>query len=106
MPLIDQPGAGFHYGHSTDLLGFLIARIEGAPLGGVLARRVFAPLGMSDTGFVVPSDKRARRAGLCGFDDEGHLIALAATPGGHARAERPDEHDVRVGRAGALVDAR
>jgi CubicO group peptidase (beta-lactamase class C family) len=90
LPLIDQPGAGFHYGHSTDLLGFLIARIEGAPLGRVLARRVFAPLGMSDTGFVVSSENRARRAGLCGFDAEGHLVALSETPGGHAQAERPD----------------
>jgi CubicO group peptidase (beta-lactamase class C family) len=91
LPLIDQPGAGFHYGHSTDLLGFLIARMEAAPLGQVLARRVFAPLGMNDTAFVVPAEKRIRRAGLCGFDDEGHLTALDATPGGHARAERPDD---------------
>ena len=68
LPLIDQPGAGFHYGVSTDLLGFLIARLEGAPLSAVLERRVFAPLGMRDTGFVVPRDKRHRRAGLCGFD--------------------------------------
>src|SRR4029078_2439482 len=28
LPLIDQPGAGFHYGLSSDLLGFLIARME------------------------------------------------------------------------------
>ncbi|WP_304188457.1 serine hydrolase, partial [Phenylobacterium aquaticum] len=28
LPLIDQPGAGFHYGHSADLLGLLIARME------------------------------------------------------------------------------
>ena len=33
LPLIDQPGAGFHYGLSTDLLGFLIARLEGVSLG-------------------------------------------------------------------------
>src|SRR5687767_1543109 len=33
LPLIDQPGAAFHYGHSTDLLGFLIPRMEAAPLG-------------------------------------------------------------------------
>lgn len=100
LPLIDQPGAGFHYGHSTDLLGFLIGRIEGAPLGRVLARRVFAPLGMSDTGFVVPSDKRTRRAGLCGFDDEGHLIPLTATPGGHALADRPDNMTFESGGQG------
>src|SRR6478736_3599381 len=51
LPLIDQPGATLHYGHSTDLLGLLIARIEDAPLGDVLARRIFGPLGMKDTGF-------------------------------------------------------
>ena len=37
LPLIDQPGAGFHYSISTDLLGFLIARLDGASLGEVLA---------------------------------------------------------------------
>src|SRR6185369_1141841 len=81
LPLIDQPGAGFHYGHSTDLLGFLIARMDGAPLSDVLRRRVLAPLGMVDTRFTVPPEQRVRRAGLCGFDDAGRPIALAAAPG-------------------------
>lgn len=103
LPLIDQPGAGFHYGHSTDLLGFLIARIEGAPLGAVLARRIFAPLGMRDTGFAVPPTKRVRRAGLCGFDDEGHLTALDATPGSQALAERPDDMTFESGGQGLLT---
>jgi CubicO group peptidase (beta-lactamase class C family) len=62
LPLIDQPGAGFHYGISTDLLGFLVARLDGESLGEVLARRIFGPLGMRDTGFVVSRDKRERRA--------------------------------------------
>jgi CubicO group peptidase (beta-lactamase class C family) len=90
VPLIDQPGAGFHYGLSTDLLGFLIARLEGAPLGDVLRRRVFDPLAMHDTGFAVPREKRHRRAGLCGFDGEGRLTTLNAAPGGHALADRPE----------------
>jgi CubicO group peptidase (beta-lactamase class C family) len=89
LPLIDQPGAGFHYGHSTDLLGFLVARMEDAPLGDVLQRRIFEPLAMKDTGFSVPAEKRIRRAGLCGFDAEGRLIPLQAVPGGHALPERP-----------------
>lgn len=89
LPLVDQPGAGFHYGHSTDLLGFLLARLEGAPLSTVLERRVFAPLGMDDTGFIVPAAKHNRRAGLCGFDGNGRIAALAAAPGHHALAERP-----------------
>ena len=69
LPLIDQPGATLHYGHSTDLLGLLIARMEDAPLGDVLARRIFGPLGMQDTGFTVPREKAGRRAKLYGFDE-------------------------------------
>src|SRR5438552_15030374 len=53
LPLIDQPGAGFHYGISTDLLGLLIARLEGESLGEVRARQVFAPRVKTDTDFVV-----------------------------------------------------
>ena len=90
LPLIDQPGTGFHYGHSTDLLGFLMARIEDAPLGDVLQRRIFAPLGMNDTGFSVPDGKRIRRAGPCGFNADGRLTALERMPGGHALPERPE----------------
>ena len=91
LPLIDQPGAAFHYSHSTDLLGLLIARIEDASLGDVLERRIFGPLGMKDTGFTVPSEKKVRRAGLCGFDNEGRLTALKTVPGGHALPERPED---------------
>jgi CubicO group peptidase (beta-lactamase class C family) len=90
LPLIDEPGAGFHYGASSDLLGFLLARMEGTALGAVLRRRVLDPLGMDDTDFVVPVDKRHRRAALTGFDDGGRLTTIAFAPGGHALAERPD----------------
>ena len=91
LPLIDQPGAAFHYGRSTDLLGLLIARIEDAPLGDVVQRRIFGPLGMKDTGFTVPRSKRHRRAGTYGFDDAGRLTALPAVPGGVALPERPED---------------
>jgi CubicO group peptidase (beta-lactamase class C family) len=36
---------------------------RGARLGEVLQRRVFGPLGMKDTGFIVPPEKDGRRAG-------------------------------------------
>jgi CubicO group peptidase (beta-lactamase class C family) len=100
LPLIDQPGAGFHYGISTDLLGFLVARLDGESLGEVLARRIFAPLGMRDTGFVVSREKRDRRAGLCGFDDEGRLTMLTAAPGRQALEERPDDMTFESGGQG------
>ena len=100
MPFIDQPGAAFHYGQSIYLLGFLLARLEGTSLGALLTRRVFEPLGMRDTGFSVPSSQRHRRAGLCGFDSEGKLAPLLATPGGHARKERPDGMTFEAGGGG------
>ncbi len=89
LPLIDQPGACFHYGRSSDLLGLLIARIEGAPLGDVLQRRIFGPLGMTDTGFTVPPTKQHRRVRAYGFDDAGRLTVLPVVPGGAALPERP-----------------
>lgn len=84
-----SPGRAFHYGHSTDLLGLLIARVEDTPLGEVLERRIFRPLGMADTGFTVPPEKHGRRAGAFGFDDEGRLVLRVEGPGGSFVAERP-----------------
>ena len=100
LPLIDQPGAAFHYGCSTDLLGLLIARIEDAPLGEVLARRIFRPLSMVDTGFSIPPEKRGRRAGMYGFDEAGRLKALVVAPGGATMAERPQDMAFASGGAG------
>jgi CubicO group peptidase (beta-lactamase class C family) len=89
LPLIDQPGRQFHYSKSTDLLGLLIERIEDAPLADVLKRRLFDPLGMTDTGFSVAEKNYGRRAGLNGFNAEGRLATLQSVPGGHALTERP-----------------
>ncbi len=100
LPLIDQPGAGFHYGHSTDLLGLLIARMEGTDLAEVLRRRIFEPLGMKDTGFVVAPAARDRRAGMYGFNGEGRLVRLTVAPGGATVAERPAEMAYVSGGAG------
>lgn len=91
LPLIDQPGAAFHYSHSTDLLGLLIARIEQAPLGDVLARRIFNPLGMSDTGFTVSPGKRHRRATMYGFDEFARLSPRQTGPGGSTLPQRPED---------------
>ena len=99
LPLIHQPGTMMSYGSATDLLGFLIARIEGEPLGAVLKRRIFDPLGMKDTSFLVPPGKRDRRAAAYGFNDEEHLIKLA-TRSGVFVAERPVEMTYESGGQG------
>ncbi|HEY8003845.1 MAG TPA: serine hydrolase domain-containing protein, partial [Phenylobacterium sp.] len=51
LPLSYPPGDRFHYSHATEVLGYLVARIEGKPLGQVLKDRIFTPLGMEDTDF-------------------------------------------------------
>lgn len=99
LPLIGQPGSAMYYGCSTDLLGFLIARIEGAPLGEVLKRRIFDPLGMKDTSFLVPREKRHRRAAAYGFDEEGRLIKRV-TRSGVFVSERPEDMAYESGGAG------
>jgi len=62
LPLVFQPGERFNYGHSIDVLGFLAARVLGQDLGSAMRERLFVPLGMVDTGFWVPPEKRSRMA--------------------------------------------
>jgi len=99
LPLVGQPGSTMSYGCATDLLGFLIARIEGASLGTVLQRRIFDPLGMKDTSFFVPLEKRNRRAAAYGFDDAGRLTKRV-TWGAAVVAERPEGMAYESGGAG------
>jgi CubicO group peptidase (beta-lactamase class C family) len=60
LPLMDQPGEVWRYDTSITLLGALIERAAGKPLGDVFAERIFQPVGMRDTGFVVPHNKLHR----------------------------------------------
>ncbi|HYD44435.1 MAG TPA: serine hydrolase domain-containing protein [Phenylobacterium sp.] len=73
LPLSYPPGERFHYSHATEVLGFLVARIEGEPLGKVLKRRIFDKLGMVDTAFHIPKDKRHRAAQIYQAPAEGGL---------------------------------
>lgn len=52
-PLLHQPGARFSYGYSTTVLGKIVEQVAGEPLETFLKRRIFDPLEMHDTGFVV-----------------------------------------------------
>jgi CubicO group peptidase (beta-lactamase class C family) len=62
IPLYRPPGERFQYGLSTDVLGFLISRVEGQTLGELLRRRIFEPLGMAETHFWLPPTLRDRLA--------------------------------------------
>ncbi len=62
LPLLAQPGTAWEYGLSTDVLGLVVEQASGKPLGTLLRERVFGPLGMRDTGFVVSAAQRPRYA--------------------------------------------
>jgi CubicO group peptidase (beta-lactamase class C family) len=66
LPLSYAPGERFNYSHSTDVLGFVIGRAVGRTFREALQELLFAPLGMIDTDFWVPHEKRDRAAVLYG----------------------------------------
>jgi CubicO group peptidase (beta-lactamase class C family) len=68
LPLLMQPGTAWHYSIADDVLGALIERAAGQPLPEYEREHLTGPLGMNDTGFDVPADKRDRLAGLCTSD--------------------------------------
>jgi CubicO group peptidase (beta-lactamase class C family) len=59
LPLAEQPGTLWDYGHSTDILGRVIEVASGQSLFGFEKQRLLDPLGMTDTTFYV-TDKAKR----------------------------------------------
>ena len=57
LPLVHTPGSRWEYSRATDVLGAVLEVIEGESLGAILKRRILEPLGMHDTGFVVPPQR-------------------------------------------------
>jgi CubicO group peptidase (beta-lactamase class C family) len=77
LPLAHQPGEQWLYHMSAEILGVLIARVSGKSLGNFLQERIFAPLGMTDTGFHVPESKFDRLPTCYGRDMvTGELVVL------------------------------
>lgn len=64
LPLAHEPGSTYIYGNSFDVLGILVERVSGMKYPDFIRERIFAPLGMSDTDFWIPTNKRHRFAKL------------------------------------------
>ena len=60
LPLLASPGDRWNYSVSTDIVGRVVEVASGQPFDVFLQARIFDPLDMSDTAFVVPADKRDR----------------------------------------------
>jgi CubicO group peptidase (beta-lactamase class C family) len=76
FPLAYEPGTRWLYHTASDILGILLTRVTGKPLEVALRERIFEPLGMVDTSFVVPPEKRSRLSVLYGPTPEGGLTVL------------------------------
>ncbi len=72
-PLAFQPGSSWDYGTSADVLGAIVEVVSGMRYGEFLKQEIFTPLGMKDTGFWLPEDKRERLAKTYADDGKGDL---------------------------------
>ena len=80
LPLAYQPGTRWVYSISMDVQGAIIEAITGEPLADFMRARIYEPLGMVDTGFYVPEDKRDRLATLYRSSRTKGLQPLARPP--------------------------
>jgi CubicO group peptidase (beta-lactamase class C family) len=62
LPLLQQPATVWEYGLSIDVLGLVVEERTDKTLGEAMAERILRPLGMRDTGFVIPDAQRGRYA--------------------------------------------
>ena len=73
VPLVFEPGQKWMYGVSTDILGAVVQSASGMPFETFLQKRIFAPLDMVDTSFVIPKSKMPRVAVVYNSDSRGKL---------------------------------
>jgi len=77
LPLAYAPGAKWLYSLSMDIQGAIIERLSGRTLPQFMQERIFGPLGMVDTAFHTPPDKRHRLATLYRMSKSRGLIPVA-----------------------------
>ena len=83
LPLIHQPGEGWRYHTSFDILGILLSRVAGKNLGDHLAEAIFGPLGMPDTAMFVDAERADRLVAAYHHDEEGTLVEDEPAGGGY-----------------------
>ena len=65
QPLAFAPGTGWRYSTCADILGAVVEAVSGKRFGEFLKEELFEPLGMKDTDFWVPEEKRDRLVTCC-----------------------------------------
>ena len=78
VPLLYQPGTRWLYGLSVDVQAVLVERLSGQPFRDYVREHILSPLGMHDTGYYVPEEKRDRLTAL--YQWEGEVGSLVRIP--------------------------
>ena len=82
LPLLYQPGERWVYSVSVDIQGYLVEKLSGRPFPEFLRTRIFEPLGMPDTGFLVPKEQLSRVATIYAWDKaKNALVGQPHDPG-------------------------
>ena len=75
--LLFDPGERWEYGCNIDWAGKVAEAVDGKRLGDVMRERIFAPLGMNETAFVMTPGMRSRRATMHQRGDDGAMTPLS-----------------------------
>src|SRR5918997_4395848 len=89
-PLLFDPGEKWEYGSNIDWAGQVVEGITGKRLGEVMQERIFAPLGMTNSGFTLTPSVRSRLARIHQREADGSLKPLAGF-------ELPQDPEVHMG---------
>jgi CubicO group peptidase (beta-lactamase class C family) len=104
IPLLYQPGTRWVYSAAMDVQGYIVERLSGQSLPDFMQQRIFGPLGMKDSGFFVPKEKRNRFATLYNEDPKGELVADA--PGGAQPTDYATQPSMPSGGGGMVSTAQ
>jgi CubicO group peptidase (beta-lactamase class C family) len=74
LPLLYQPGTHWHYSFAHEVQARLVEVLSGLPFDAYCQKVIFDPLGMKDTVFGVPPERKARFASIYHPDADGRIL--------------------------------
>src|SRR5712672_2828504 len=75
-PIMTDPGTRWEYGTNIDFVGKAVEAVSGKRLDAYLRDHIFAPLGMTDTGFKIGESQRKRLVGMHARGPDGSITAI------------------------------
>lgn len=104
LPLMMQPGELWQYNAAYYLLGIFLSRVTGKALDELFRELLFDPLGMKDTGFVVPKEKLGRLTDCYRFDSEKSRLELLDAASDSHWSRKPSFLDASAGLVSTVDD--